>query len=136
MKNINFTTSGSVTSTLVFNNWISPDVYSFFAEAGQQIQLETSNAGFDTTIRAVGPDAAVDLFDDDSGDGVHSLLAFTTVDTGTYVVVVSSYSGNPGGGLYTLTFTRGAAGAPAAEDAERGKSTPAVENQVEAKEGA
>jgi Bacterial pre-peptidase C-terminal domain len=139
MKNINFSTTGSVTSTLVFGNFISPDVYSFFAQAGQQIRLETSNASFDTTIRVVGPDAAIDLFDDDGGDGLASRLVFTTEDTGTYIAVVSSFSGNPGGGNYTLNFARGAAALQAvsevSEDTEHGKSMPEFENEVEVKEG-
>src|SRR3954465_8216754 len=109
MKNINFTSTGSVTSTLLFGNQISPDVYSFFAEAGQQIRLQTSNASFDTTIRVVGPDASLNLFDDDGGGFPLSRLVFTTADTGTYIAIVSSFGGNPGGGNYTLTFARGAA---------------------------
>jgi hypothetical protein len=138
MKNINFTTTGSVRSTLVFNNQIAPDVYSFFAEAGQQIRLETSNAAFDTTIRVVGPDASINLFDDDGAGNRNSLLSFTAADAGEYIVVVSSFSGNPGGGEYTLSFARGAAGAPAVaagEDADRGKSRPEIENDVEVKAG-
>jgi hypothetical protein len=139
MKNINFTTTGSVTSTLVFGNLISPDVYSFFAQAGEQIRLETSNASFDTTIRVVGPDAAIDLFDDDGGVGLASRLVFTTADTGLYIAVVSSFSGNPGGGNYTLNFARGAAALQAvsevSEDTEQGKSMPEFENQVAVKEG-
>ena len=140
MKNINFTTTGSVTSTLVFGNLISPDVYSFFAQAGEQIRLETSNTAFDTTIRVVGPDAAIDLFDDDGGDGLDSRLVFTAADTGSYIAVVSSFSGNPGGGDYTLTFARGAAArqalSEAGADTEQGKSMSEFENQVEVKEGA
>jgi hypothetical protein len=144
MKNVNFTTTGSVTSTLVFTNQISPDVYSFFATAGEQIRLETSNASFDTTIRVVGPDASVNLFDDDGGAGLASRLVFTAADTGGYIAVVSSFSGNPGGGNYTLNFARGAAALQAAalqavsevsEDREQGKSMPELENQVEVKEG-
>ena len=139
MKNINFSTIGSVTSTLVFGNQISPDIYSFFAEAGEQIRLETSNTNVDTTIRVVGPDAAINLFDDDGGEGLASRLAFTTADTGTYIAVVSSFSGNPGGGNYTLDFARGAAALQAVdeagEDAGQGKSMPEFENRVEVKAG-
>jgi hypothetical protein len=140
MKNINFSTTGSVTSTLVFSNFISPDVYSFFAQSGEQIRLETSNSDFDPTVRVVGPDAAISLFDDDGGDGLESRLVFTTADTGNYIAVVSSFSGNPGGGAYTLNFARGAAARQAVsevrEDTEQGKSMPAeFENQVEVKEG-
>lgn len=137
---INFTTTGSITSTLVFTNLISPDVYSFFADAGEQIRLETSNTSLDTTIRVVGPDAAINLFDDDGGDGFASRLVFTTADTGTYIAVVSTFSGNPPGGNYTLNFARGAAALQAVtearEDTEQGKSMPEFENQVEVKEGA
>src|SRR5688572_29733875 len=142
MKNINFTTTGSLTSTLLFNNQISPDVYSFFAEAGQETRLETSNAseGLDTTIRVVGPNAETNLFDDDGAGFPLSRLVFTAEDTGTYIAVVSSFGGNPGGGNYTLDFARGAAGQGAArevsEDADRGKSMPELENQVDAKAGA
>ncbi len=66
-KFINFNTTGSVTSTLVFTNQIVPDVYSFFATAGERIRVQTSNNSFDTTIRVIGPDAAINLFDDDGG---------------------------------------------------------------------
>jgi hypothetical protein len=140
MKSINFSTTGSVTSTLVFGNFISPDVYSFFAPAGERIRLETSNSDFDPTVRVVGPDAAINLFDDDGGAGLESRLVFTTADTGNYIAVVSSFSGNPGGGSYTLIFARGAAALQAvsevSEDTEQGKSMPAeFENQVEVKEG-
>jgi hypothetical protein len=55
----------------------------------------------------VGPDASINLFDDDNGGGLASRLVFTAADTGAYMVVVSSFSGNPGGGDYTLTFARG-----------------------------
>ena len=106
-KNINFFTTGSVRSTLVFSNQIVPDTYTFFATAGEDIRVQTSNNAFDTTIRVVGPDASISLFDDDSGGGLASRLVFTAADTGAYIVVVSSFSGNPGGGDYTLTFARG-----------------------------
>jgi Bacterial pre-peptidase C-terminal domain len=141
MKNIQFGTTGSVNSTLLFGNFISPDVYTFFAQAGERIRLETSNlqAGLDTTIRVVGPDASITLFDDDGAGGLASRLVFTAADTGWYVAVVSTFSGNPGGGNYTLNFARGAAALQAldevSEDTERGKSTPDVENQVEEKAG-
>ena len=106
-KSINFFTSGSVRSTLVFTNQIVPDTYYFFATAGERIRVQTSNNAFDTTIRVVGPDASISPFDDDSGGGLASRLAFTAADTGAYIAVVSSFSGNPGGGDYTLTFARG-----------------------------
>jgi pre-peptidase len=106
-KNIDFTTSGSVAATLVFSNQVVPDVYTFFARAGQTIRLETSNTNVDTTIRVIGPDASISLFDDDGGAGLQSLLQFTAADSGAYIVVVSSFSGNPvNNGAYTLSFTR------------------------------
>ena len=108
-KSIDFFTTGSVRSTLVFTNQIVPDVYYFFATVGERIRVQTSNNAFDTTIRVVGPDASINLFDDDNGGGLASRLVFTAADTGAYMVVVSSFSGNPGGGDYTLTFARGSA---------------------------
>src|SRR5262249_51193176 len=139
-KNINFTTTGSVRSTLVFTNLISPDVYSFFATAGEQIRVQTSNNSFDTTLRVIGPDAAINLFDDDGGSAPGSPLAsrivFTAADTGTYIVVVSSFSGNPGGGDYTLNFARGAAALAARAlslDRQAGESMSDFDNAVEEK---
>ena len=137
-KNINFTTTGSVTSTLVFTNQISPDVYSFFATAGERIRVQTSNNGnLDTTIRVIGPDTAINLFDDDGGGSLASRLVFTAADTGAYIVVVSSYSGNPPGGNYTLTLARGA---EASQDVKtftvnptQGESMSDVDNPVEQK---
>jgi hypothetical protein len=48
MKDINFATTGSVRSTLLFGNFIVPDVYSFMATVGEQIRVETSNTSIDT----------------------------------------------------------------------------------------
>ena len=123
-KSINFFTSGSVRSTLVFTNQIVPDTYYFFATAGERIRVRTSNNAFDTTLRVVGPDASISLFDDDSGGGLASNLAFTAADTGAYIVVVSSFSGNPGGGDYTLTFARGASAASSVASPAEEAQTP------------
>jgi hypothetical protein len=134
-KSIDFFTTGSVRSTLVFSNQIVPDTYYFFATAGERIRVRTSNNAFDTTIRVVGPDASISLFDDDSGGGLASNLAFTAADTGAYIVVVSSFSGNPGGGDYTLEFARGTAAYAASADADdRPNETmdPGV-NEIQAK---
>jgi len=142
MKNISFDTTGTVTSTLLFSNQVVPDVYTFWAQAGQQIRLETSATTIDTTLRVVGPDASINLFNDDRGDGTRlSRLAFTAADTGWYIAVVSSFSGNPvtAGGNYSLTFARGAAALRAVDevsgDAQVGRSMSEFENPVEAKQG-
>ncbi len=140
-KNIFFTTTGSVRSTLVFTNQISPDVYAFFATAGERIRVQTSNNSFDTTLRVIGPDAAITLFDDDGGSVppasvFASRLVFTAADTGWYLVVVSSFSGNPGGGDYTLQFARGAAASAleaVSADPQRGESMSDVDNVAEEK---
>jgi hypothetical protein len=140
-KFINFTTTGSVNSTLVFNNQIVPDVYSFFATAGERIRVQTSNNSFDTTIRVIGPDAAINLFDDDGGGNLASRLVFTAADTGAYIVVVSSFSGNPGGGNYTLTLARGSLALQAVNalsrdvDPGQGEFMPDLDNAVEEKPG-
>jgi len=138
-KFINFNTTGSVTSTLVFTNQIVPDVYSFFATAGERIRVQTSNNSFDTTIRVIGPDAAINLFDDDGGGNLASRLVFTAADTGAYIVVVSSFSGNPGGGNYTLTLARGSLALQTVNalsrdvDPGQGEFMPDVDNAVEEK---
>lgn len=137
-KNINFTTTGSVKSTLLFTNQISPDVYSFFVPtAGEQIRVQTSNNSFDTTIRVIGPDGFINLFDDDGGGNLASRLVFTAADAGTYIVVVSSFSGNPGGGDYTLNFARGSAALQSLTELrvvpDEGKSMPDVNNPVQVK---
>ena len=141
MKNIDFFTTGSLTSTLLFTNQVVPDVYVFPAQAGERIRLETSNNDFDTTIRVVGPDAAINLFDDDSGEGTASRLVFTAADTGWYVAVVSSFGGNPASldhNNYVLNFARGDAALRAVsevgEDPQRGKSRPELQNDVDVKE--
>jgi hypothetical protein len=137
-KFINFNSSGTVQATLVFTNQIVPDVYSFFATAGERIRVQTSNNSFDTTLNVIGPDGQLtNLFDDDGGGGTSSRIVFTAIDTGAHIVVVSSFRGNPGGGSYRLTLARGAlAGATARAvslDAERGAYMPEVENPVEEK---
>jgi hypothetical protein len=138
-KNLDFNSTGSVTSSLVFSNQVVPDVYEFFASAGEQIRVQTVNNGFDTTIRVIGPDASINLFDDDSGGSLASRLLFTAADTGAYIVIVSSFSGNPvpvGRNNYTLSFARGAAAAQLnglVAESEAGDSKPDVGNPVEEK---
>ncbi|WP_089941055.1 hypothetical protein [Candidatus Entotheonella palauensis] len=72
------------------------------------MRLDVNSNNFDTTVRVVGPDAAINLFDDDGGPGVNSRLTFTARDVGFYIIVVSSFSGNPprGNGAYTLRMER------------------------------
>jgi hypothetical protein len=148
-KFIDFESTGSVRSTLVFDNQIVPDVYSFFARTGEPIRVETSDNGpetnrLDTTIRVIGPDAAINLFDDDGAPNLASRLSFTAADTGAYIIVVSSFSGNPlrggaNGGNYTLNFARGtSASALQAQDAlivepGQGEFMPEVSNPEEVK---
>lgn len=133
-KFINFSTAGTIRSTLVFGNQIVPDVYMFFAQVGETIRVETSNSSFDTTLRVVGPDAAFDIFDDDGGVGTNSRIRFTAPDTGGYIVIVSSFSGNPGGGTYDLTLARGAAAkSDIIADEPTGQFMPELENPVEVK---
>ncbi|MBI3949621.1 MAG: PPC domain-containing protein [Acidobacteria bacterium] len=133
-KDINFSTVGTITSTLLFGNFVVPDVYSFFAEAGEMLRIETSNSVFDPTLRVVGPDAEIVLFDDDSGAGDNARIVFRAEDTGVYLVIVSSFSGNPGGGSYTLTFARGAAALQSTRaEPSVGRHRLDVENPVELK---
>lgn len=83
---------------------IQPDVYSFFAVAGDSFQIDIVSSEFDPTLRVVGPDAAIALFSDDVV-GLNPSLFFTAADSGFYLAIVSSFSGNAPGGAYTLTMS-------------------------------
>ncbi|HKU38188.1 MAG TPA: pre-peptidase C-terminal domain-containing protein [Polyangiales bacterium] len=134
----------------MFGNFIVPDVYTFFANPGEQIRLQTSNNGdpnagnlLDTTIRVIGPDASTNLFDDDGGGNLASRLTFTTTRAGEYTVVVSTFAGNPIGandnnGNYVLTLARGGAllplvADPTAKAADANTAVPAETPVVEKK---
>ncbi|WP_143301516.1 PPC domain-containing protein [Candidatus Entotheonella palauensis] len=103
-KNINFATGGTIAATLLFGNVIHPDSYVFRAEAGDSFQIDVTSSQFDATLRVVGPDAAIVLFNDDAV-GFDPSLFFTASDSGYYLVIVSSFSGNAPGGDYLLTMS-------------------------------
>ncbi len=99
-----FTLSGN----LLFNNQVHPDTYVLHLDINEGLLLNASSSIFDITLRVVGPNAAIELFDDDNGPGSDARLQFTAADAGWYIIVVSSFSGNPptGNGAYTLRVER------------------------------
>ncbi len=107
-KNINFTGPFTIEETLLFGTQVYPDTYVFRLDFGDRVRLDVNSSDFDTTIRVVGPNAAIALFDDDGGPGLNSRLTFTAADTGYYIAVVSTFSGTAlsGRGDYTLRLQR------------------------------
>jgi hypothetical protein len=105
-KKLDFEYTGSVMSSLVASDHMIPDVYSFVAEAGQEFVLNTSLTSIDTTIRVIGPDADLNLFNDDAFGVLSSYLQFSAPVSGTYVVIVATFGGYTDGGNYALNFER------------------------------
>ncbi|PON14378.1 hypothetical protein C2W62_29360 [Candidatus Entotheonella serta] len=107
-KNINVVGPFTASGNLLFANQVHPDTYVLHLSDNERLRLDVNSSNFDTTLRVVGPDAAVNLFNDDGGPGLNSRLTFTARDTGYYIIVVSSFSGNPpgGNGAYTLRMER------------------------------
>lgn len=95
-------------------------VYSlaFYLGAGETAQMDTNGSPlFDTVLRIYGPADASGYYgaapvaqDDDGGDGALSSLAYTAVDPGAYVVVVSTFSGVAKGTATLQMSVDGAAG--------------------------
>lgn len=106
-KKLDWDNTGSIGGTLIAHPHLIPDIYSFEAEAGENIVFRTSLTDLDTTIRVIGPDASVDIFNDDSNNEVlTSWVDFIAPVSGTYYVIVSTYAGQPTGGQYAFNFER------------------------------
>ena len=82
------------------------DEWTFTGRAGQQISV-TIQAEFDTVLTLRDADGNEVAFDDDSGEGLNSLLEGVILpNDGTYTIVVGSFAGRSGG-AYTLTLIEG-----------------------------
>lgn len=85
----------------------SPDaVYCFTLTARSRIVATTNGSAFDTVVYVLGSTCTGELeCDDDGGDGTQSLLD-TTLDAGTYTLVVDGYSTNANGAyLLDVSFS-------------------------------
>ena len=106
-KKLDWQYTGSVSATLIANPNVTADVYSVEAVEGERLVFNTTLTDIDTTIRVVGPDAAINIFNDDrNGQDLTSNIAFVAPRSGTYLVIVSSYRGEGSGGDYALNFER------------------------------
>jgi hypothetical protein len=80
------------------------DEYQFFAPPGAVIQLEITQANFDTYLYLLDPSCVELAHDDDSAGSLRSRLSYTTSYGGSFTVAVTSY-GSFTTGSYTLTIT-------------------------------
>jgi hypothetical protein len=80
------------------------DFYGFSGTAGQQITITMASSDFDTYLFLIRPDGdTVAAFDDDSGGGTNSRLAFTLDETGNWFIGANAFDPNTVG-AYTLTL--------------------------------
>lgn len=118
--------TGTVTGTTVNATWemaepvsiggspISSVWYRWTPDAAGQVQFNTNGSGFDTILEVfTGPalgSLALEVGDDDAGDGLSSLVEFTAQAGVTYHIRVKSY----GSGTGPLTLSRVDLGSPQA----------------------
>ena len=74
--------------------------HTFEALEGQEVVIEVRSEEFDTLLTVRAPTG--EEFENDDFDDTNSQVTFTAGETGTYEVVVESYSG--GGGAYTVSI--------------------------------
>ncbi len=67
------------------------DVYSFEAEAGEEVAFDLFSADFDTYLIVVSPDGTWTENDDYNGSLDHSHITLATDQAGEYMVIVTSY---------------------------------------------
>lgn len=79
------------------------DLYSFWARAGDAIEIRMNSAPLDTYLLLYNAEGQVIAEDDDSGGNLNSLLRTTLSEPGLYVVSASSYSREEG--AYDLRVT-------------------------------
>jgi hypothetical protein len=77
------------------------DDLEFAAAAGTSVRVETTAGDFDTYLYLLSPDCTLLLSDDDSGEGLLSVLQTTLPTTGVYTVVVTSWAAGTTGS-YTV----------------------------------
>ena len=82
--------------------------FTFYAEQGERFEITLESAGFDSFLRLVDP-RGLEWSDDDSAGDLNSRLMFTAERAGAHEVYASPL-GYGESGLYTLSFTRAAAG--------------------------
>lgn len=76
--------------------------YTFAAQGGESVTFTLRSDAFDAYLELQDSDGQTLLTDDDSGGDLNAALMYTFSASGTYRVVVTSYSG-PATGAYTLS---------------------------------
>ena len=74
--------------------------HTFEALEGEEVVVEVRSAEFDTLLTVRAPTG--EEFENDDFDDTNSQVTFTAGETGTYEVIVESYS--RGGGAYTVSI--------------------------------
>ncbi|MBN1436362.1 MAG: PPC domain-containing protein [Sedimentisphaerales bacterium] len=81
------------------------DVYTFWAQAGDRVQVDMTSDDFDTYLYVTDP-AGNESTNDDGGDGRNSRLSFTADQTGRYEIKAAGFSSSSTGS-YELQITGG-----------------------------
>ncbi len=93
---LGLTNGGNATGTIPVGG---TNFYDFTANAGDSINLRIGSSGFDGVLYLYGPDGA--LLSDAVAASTDQLIAYTATNSGTFTVIVSSYSAS-GTGTYVL----------------------------------
>jgi hypothetical protein len=94
------TITQELTSADNCNTFSIADRFQVQLEAGQRITIRENAPGFDAFLRLFGPNGELLAADDDSGDGLNSLIVFTAAIRGRYTIQAGALGF--GTGAYTL----------------------------------
>jgi len=104
------------------------DAYEVQLQAGQQVAVEMSSDGLDTYVGTRSPSGEVNSNDDFEGSRTRSRIEWTVEETGTWVMLATTYAADESGS-YTLLVEPFSAGSdnggsvPASDGAERWSGT-------------
>lgn len=83
------------------------DDWKFFAQQGDTVEISLVG-GFDTYLELYDSDGRELARDDDSGEGLNSLICAQTLPyTGVYRIIARAFQSSSDGGWYTLSVTAG-----------------------------
>jgi hypothetical protein len=83
------------------------DAYEIHLQAGQQVAAEMSSDGLDTYIGLRSPSGEVQSNDDFEGSRTRSRVEWTVEETGTWVVLATTYAAGESGSYSVLVEQRG-----------------------------
>lgn len=91
----------SVGDTITETSFAVTD-YQLFLEEGQSVIVDLMSNDFDTYLEILTADGQSLAWDDDSGDGLNSRVAFSPAVAGTYTIRVGSFGNETANGAFTL----------------------------------